>query len=93
MQVVILVGVWSRDHYPEGPGYHKGARSLDGAYNHRLFGSQTESSRPRDEKEGGAYMSSQELTDALEEVLAAMDVNLMDDVEDEVETAARAVRW
>jgi hypothetical protein len=38
-------------------------------------------------------MSSQELTAALEEVLASMNVNLIDDMEDEVETASRALKW
>lgn len=37
-------------------------------------------------------MSEQELTIALEEVLASMSAGL-DDFEDEVETAARAVKW
>ena len=37
-------------------------------------------------------MSDRELTLALEEVLASMSADL-DDLEDEVETAARAVKW
>jgi hypothetical protein len=38
-------------------------------------------------------MSSKELAEALEEVLASMNANLIDDIEDEVETASRAVKW
>lgn len=40
-------------------------------------------------------MSSQELTEALEEVLAAMssDADLMDDMDDDIETASRAIKW
>jgi hypothetical protein len=37
-------------------------------------------------------MSEQELTSALEEVLASMSADL-DEFEDEVETAALAVKW
>jgi hypothetical protein len=37
-------------------------------------------------------MSEQELTAALEEVLASMTADL-DEFEDDVETAARAVKW
>jgi hypothetical protein len=45
--------------------------------------------------EGGVHMSDRELTLALEEVLLSMsaDLNDLDDLEDEVETAARAVKW
>lgn len=38
-------------------------------------------------------MSSQDLTAALEEVLASMNGNLIDDLEDDVETASRAIKW
>jgi hypothetical protein len=38
-------------------------------------------------------MSSKDLADALEEVLASMNANLIDDLEDEVETASRAIKW
>lgn len=38
-------------------------------------------------------MSSADLTAALEEVLASMNANLIDDLEDDVETASRAVKW
>ena len=37
-------------------------------------------------------MSDNELTEALEEVLASMSADLQD-LEDEVETAARALKW
>jgi hypothetical protein len=37
-------------------------------------------------------MSEQELTAALEEVLASMSADL-DEFEDEVETASRAIKW
>jgi hypothetical protein len=37
-------------------------------------------------------MSDNELTEALEEVLASMSADLQD-LEDEVETAARAMKW
>lgn len=43
-------------------------------------------------EKGGDPMSEQELTDALEEVLASMTADL-DELEDDVETAARAVKW
>jgi hypothetical protein len=42
---------------------------------------------------GGVSMSSKDLADALEEVLASMNANLIDDLEDEVETASRAIKW